>query len=706
MFKSIQWTLQLWHAGLLAVVLTGFGTASYYGISKTSYDAFDATLASYAQNITTQLNPGPPMDRGRGGGGGQAVEVGGGGGVEGAAGPPPLRPPRPGSIRSGGPRPNNMDGNNPGDDQNGGPNGFNGDLSSPPGSNFGNGFGGPGGGATGAVVGGPGGFGPNGFGPGNFGGGPGGGGWRSGGYGGPGSPGGRGPRGPDFDRHAAHDGQFGDGQNDTDYNVIFGMSGEILRSTTTSAGPLGGPTIPPSPAVQPPTDPRDAAHNAAVNPYIPPPAPQVGPPGSPIRPTCRQRRGDIHEAYMLGPFGLGVVVGRSTLALQSQLHRTGLMLAATGAGVLLVGLLGGWLLSRRAVRPIITITHVAQNISASNLSRRIDITDFQSEFGTLAAVLNDTFARLEAAFQQQVRFTADASHELRTPLAVIHTHAQLALSRDRTAGEYKKSIATCLRASSSRMKSLVDSLAPPRQGRCRPPHPQSPAFETFQDIVEECIAMVVPLSTEKNIAIQADLQPVEITADAIRISQVIINLLTNAIRYNRTGGSVQVALKTDGKYAQLTVTDTGVGIPPEHQPHVFERFYRVDKARSREAGGSGLGLAIYRQHHRRPRRHHHPQSSRQSHRPNKRPGNAEQTEARAKGTRCPDLARNTTPWPSPRWEIVRKSGMPNFPSWNNCPPPRRDRHATAAPAPYRCKKSPARRWCCLWIPCAIRRATG
>ena len=102
----------------------------------------------------------------------------------------------------------------------------------------------------------------------------------------------------------------------------------------------------------------------------------------------------------------------------------------------------------------------------------------------------------------------------------------------------------------------------------------------------------LPLSSEKNITLEADLQPMEITADATRISQVLINLLTNAIRYNRDGGSVQVSLKTDGKYAQLTVTDTGVGIPPEHQPHVFERFYRVDKARSREVGGSGLGLAI------------------------------------------------------------------------------------------------------------------
>ena len=166
------------------------------------------------------------------------------------------------------------------------------------------------------------------------------------------------------------------------------------------------------------------------------------------------------------------------------------MLGASGAGVLFLGLFGGWLLSRRAVRPIQALTAVAQNISASNLSRRIDITDFQSEFGSLASVLNETFARLESAFQQQVRFTADASHELRTPLAVIHTHAQLALSRDRSAEEYKKSIATCLRAS-NRMKSLVDSLlllASADAGRLTL-NPQP--FE-LQDIVEECIALVSP----------------------------------------------------------------------------------------------------------------------------------------------------------------------------------------------------------------------
>jgi heavy metal sensor kinase len=204
--------------------------------------------------------------------------------------------------------------------------------------------------------------------------------------------------------------------------------------------------------------------------------------------------------------------------------------------------------------------------------------------------MNDMFARLESSFQQQVRFTADASHELRTPLSVIHTHAQLALSRDRSADEYKRTIATVLRAS-GRMKGLVDSLlllAGADAGRLSIERQQ---FD-LRDVIDECIMMVTPLANEKGITLESDLRSAEVSADPARISQVAINLMSNAIRYNREKGSVTVQIRLDGKDVLLIIADTGVGIPPEHLPHLFERFYRVDVARSRDAGGSGLGLAI------------------------------------------------------------------------------------------------------------------
>jgi len=232
----------------------------------------------------------------------------------------------------------------------------------------------------------------------------------------------------------------------------------------------------------------------------------------------------------------------------------------------------------------------AQQISASNLSRRIDARGTQSELGTLAAVLNDTVARLEAAFQRQVRFTADASHELRTPLAVIHTNVQLALSRERSAAEYRKMLETCLRAS-NRMKNLVDSLLMLARTDAGQLVLQCSTSD-LHNVVAECIAMVAPLAEEKRVTVESDLHSVCVSADSSQIAQVVINLLTNAIRYNREGGRVQVSATTICQHAVLVIADTGVGIPPEGLPHVFERFYRADAARSRDDGGSGLGLAI------------------------------------------------------------------------------------------------------------------
>lgn len=369
------------------------------------------------------------------------------------------------------------------------------------------------------------------------------------------------PQPPPVEVPAALTQKFGDKDAGLAYYVVWGMEGELLQtSDPTFDVPYPGPL----PVVS-----------------FPPPAPGL--------PHIRQR-GDFREAYVDGHFWTRVLVGKSVRREEAEMRRLAMLLAVTGAGVLLVGLAGGWIVSQRAVRPIRTITAVAAEISASNLSRRIDTTGTKSELGQLAVVLNDTFARLEAAFQQQVRFTADASHELRTPLAVIHTHAQLALARERSPEEYRNMFETCLRAS-GRMKDLVDSLlllAGADAGRIA--LARSPL--DLRGTVEECVDMVAPLAAKKGLSLDARLQPAEITGDPSRIAQVVTNLLTNAIRYNREGGRVHVTVAPDGDMAVLTVADTGVGIPPESQPHVFERFYRVDKARSREDGGSGLGLAI------------------------------------------------------------------------------------------------------------------
>lgn len=221
---------------------------------------------------------------------------------------------------------------------------------------------------------------------------------------------------------------------------------------------------------------------------------------------------------------------------------------------------------------------------------RIDVREVDSELGKLAAILNQMFARLEAAFERQVRFTGDASHELRTPLSVIQTAAQLSLSRPRSPEEYQESLETCLCAS-RRMKSIVEGLLALARNDAGQQDQQIEMLD-WGTLVRDTVAALVTLAAEKNISIDVQAVSLLVCGDSTKLNQVVTNLVCNAIYYNRPGGTVDVTLAAVGPEAVLTVSDTGCGIPAADQPHIFERFYRVDKARSRDFGGSGLGLAI------------------------------------------------------------------------------------------------------------------
>ena len=148
---------------------------------------------------------------------------------------------------------------------------------------------------------------------------------------------------------------------------------------------------------------------------------------------------------MAGPHGSTIVVGKPMQRTMGELHTFAWQTAATGLSALIVGLAGGWIISRSITRPIAAIARTASAISASNLSNRIEIGGLDRELVGLAAVLNDTFSRLEAAFVRQSQFTSDASHELRTPLAVIRSHVELALSKPRSVAEYRETLEACLR---------------------------------------------------------------------------------------------------------------------------------------------------------------------------------------------------------------------------------------------------------------------
>jgi len=321
----------------------------------------------------------------------------------------------------------------------------------------------------------------------------------------------------------------------------------------------------------------------------------VLPPERPLSADARpglhlRQRGRLREVIVMGPRHAQILVGRSIQRERDELAWLAWQLAITGAGVLSVGLVGGWLLSSRAVRPIAAMSAAAAAISASNLGQRINVTEVDSELGKLASILNDMFARLESAFARQVRFTADASHELRTPLAILHARAELTLTRARDASEYREALDTCLRAS-RRMRSLVDGLLTLARADAGKLELKRQSFD-LGALVTETVDLLAPLAAEKNVVLSVQAPSLEMTADPTRLAQVVTNLAANAIHYNRPGGSVTVALEAGGREAVLTVADTGQGIPEEDRAHIFERFYRVDKARSREQGGSGLGLAI------------------------------------------------------------------------------------------------------------------
>lgn len=319
------------------------------------------------------------------------------------------------------------------------------------------------------------------------------------------------------------------------------------------------------------------------------PAPRLGPGPVPF-PTQARGRGERRELSVVLPERLTVLVGRSISGERSAMRKLALGLAAAGAAILLLGLAGGSWLASRAIRPIDDISATALRIAGGDLSRRIDTADTETELGRLANVLNTTFARLEAAFAQQAQFTSDASHELRTPLAVILSQTQGALARERPAHEYREALEACQRAA-DRMRRLSESLLQlARLDAGAEPMEMGPC--DLARIAREAVELVRPLASARDIQVVADLANAPCRGDSLGLSNVVVNLLTNAIDFSHAGGTVRITTSAGTDGAVLLVSDEGLGIPTEDLPHVFERFYRADRSRSAARGRTGLGLAI------------------------------------------------------------------------------------------------------------------
>ncbi|HPW17069.1 MAG TPA: ATP-binding protein [Candidatus Aminicenantes bacterium] len=314
-----------------------------------------------------------------------------------------------------------------------------------------------------------------------------------------------------------------------------------------------------------------------------------------------KRAGGSAMRLLAGPYNAGgggdrpqkrfaLVIGRSTNDIVSVLAIFRMVSLNSSFLVLLLAGAGGIFLAGRTLKPVDQIAETARGIGESDLSRRIDVlTD--DELGRLAATLNGMIGRLEEAFKKERQFVADASHELRTPLAIIQAESSLALEKTRTQDEYRRSLELVSQEIDFMSEVVGKMLLLARSDS---------GAETldFEDIKLKPLLMELAQDVDllvQDKGLKLELGPMEelkVRGDRVKLKQLFLNVLDNAVRYTPPGGTITAALgRRDGR-AVASIADTGIGIPAEHLPFVFDRFYRADKARTASDGGTGLGLSI------------------------------------------------------------------------------------------------------------------
>jgi heavy metal sensor kinase len=237
------------------------------------------------------------------------------------------------------------------------------------------------------------------------------------------------------------------------------------------------------------------------------------------------------------------------------------------------------------------MAHRARKISAEHLNERLEIENPDDELGHLGIAFNDTLTRLEGSFEQLRRFTADASHELRTPLTAIRSVGEVALQHSGNTGYYRDIIGSMLEEV-NRLTRLVESLLTMSRADAGQIQLQRTSVEVL-DLAKESAALLEVLAEEKNQTIAVSGDPaLMVWADRLILRQALINLIDNAVKYSPSGGAINIRVKSVDKAVLIEVEDSGPGIPAEHADKVFQRFYRIDKARTRAEGGTGLGLSI------------------------------------------------------------------------------------------------------------------
>jgi heavy metal sensor kinase len=286
-------------------------------------------------------------------------------------------------------------------------------------------------------------------------------------------------------------------------------------------------------------------------------------------------------------------ISRSDAGVRHELRELLVGLAMGWPIAVVIAGICGYYLARRALRPIDRMTAEAASITAERLRARLPIENPGDELGRLATVFNEMLQRLEAAFDQLQRFTADASHELRTPLTAIRSVGEVGLREQRDADAYRDIIGSMLEEA-DRLTGLVDGLlylSRADSGRML----VQPVDIDARLTVDEVVAHLSVLADDRGQRIiVAGESSVMVHADAVLLRPAIINVVDNAIKYSRHGSEIRIAVGTEADEVVIEVRDHGPGIAREHHARIFERFYRVDPARSRDQGGTGLGLAIAR----------------------------------------------------------------------------------------------------------------
>jgi heavy metal sensor kinase len=299
--------------------------------------------------------------------------------------------------------------------------------------------------------------------------------------------------------------------------------------------------------------------------------------------------------YPLRGQTINVFIAHSLEEENEVLERFRNILLVSVPAVLILASLGGYFLARKSLSPVVSMTRSAAQIGAANLNERLPVKNEKDELGNLAVVFNSMLERLENSFEQQRRFMADASHELRTPLAIVRGESEVSLSReDRPQGELRESL-EIVHDESKRLTRIVEDLFTLARA-------DAGQFKTnFRDLyldelLTDCVRKVRVLAEKRGISIDVSAEEFLMTGDEQLLQRLFINLLDNAIKYNREAGKVSVNGKKVSDGYQVILTDTGTGISREDRAKIFERFYRADKARGRSESstfsGAGLGLSI------------------------------------------------------------------------------------------------------------------